>query len=428
MLYTYFRNLFAIARHTGLACCALGLTAANLMAEDTWTRFRGANGLGNVPNCTAPLPWDEQSVAWTTGLQGTGNGSPVVYGNHIYLMSASPKTAERYLCCYDLKSGAELWRQPLQTETHHLHTRSSYASCTPCVDDKAVYFTWGSPANVAVAAYTHDGEFIWRRDLGYFASQHGYGASPALFGNLLVLFNSQASEQLPPGVKPGNSRVLALNSETGEDVWTCPIATTRVCYGVPAQFHDSQSGQEALLFSDTGEGMLALSLASGERLWNRKLFTKRCVSSPIVVGDLAFGTEGSGGGGNVLFALNLKSPEHEVVYSVQRSAPYVPTPVARDGLVFLWSDQGIVSCITATDGKVQWTKRIGGNVSSSPVIAGDKLIGVAEDGTVTILSATANFEEIGAVKLGETMRATPLVGASYVLFRTNSKLVCVGTP
>jgi hypothetical protein len=75
-----------------------------------------------------------------------------------------------------------------------------------------------------------------------------------------------------------------------------------------------------------------------------------------------------------------------------------------------------------------WSKRIGGNVSTSPVIAGDKLIGIAEDGTLTVLAATRDFKEIGTVELKETTRATPLVAEDYLLVRTNSKLICVGKP
>jgi outer membrane protein assembly factor BamB len=162
-------------------------------------------------------------------------------------------------------------------------------------------------------------------------------------------------------------------------------------------------------------------------LWNNQVFVKRCVSCPIIVGDVVIGTEGSGGGGNILYAINLQG-NHSVQFKVDRSAPYVPTPVAKDDLLFLWGDTGIVTCVRTPSGEILWSKRIGGNVSTSPVIAGDKLVGIAEDGTVTILAAAETFQELGSVRLEETSRATPLLGNNYMLIRTDSKLICVGTP
>jgi outer membrane protein assembly factor BamB len=174
--------------------------------------------------------------------------------------------------------------------------------------------------------------------------------------------------------------------------------------------------------------VFALDAATGKQLWNNKVFSKRSVSCPVIVGDIAISTEGSGGGGNVLFGVNLKG-DHGLAFEIKNTiAPYVPTPVAKDELLFLWADKGIVTCASATNGETFWSERIGGNVSTSPVIAGDKLIGIDEDGTVTILSASRSFQLLGKVKLGEVTRSTPLLAENYLLVRTDTKLICVGKP
>jgi outer membrane protein assembly factor BamB len=113
---------------------------------------------------------------------------------------------------------------------------------------------------------------------------------------------------------------------------------------------------------------------------------------------------------------------------VRKAAPYVPTPVAKDGLLFLWSDNGIVSCLDVATGELIWNERIGGNVSSSPVIAGDKLVGISEDGTVTVLAADREFKELGRSKLGETTRSTPALREDCMLVRTDSQLIRIGRP
>ncbi len=435
-----FGNIFVLASRQGiLALALLALTllpsnAARCSAEEPaktqWNQFRGENGVASVATCDVPLPWSPSDIAWEVKLPGVGNCSPVYYGNKVFLMSADPNNAERYLLAYDLKTGEKLWQKTIASEPYHLHARSSFASGTPCVNDKAVFFSWATPDRLTLAAFTHDGEEYWQEkgaiDLGPFVSQHGYGASPVLFGKTLVLFNSQQAEELPPNATPGLSRVMAFNSESGEMLWETPRTTTRACYGVPKHFKD-ESGVEALLFANTGDGIFAIELETGKPLWNKKVFGKRCVSCPTIIGDLAIGTEGSGGGGNVLYGVSLTG-EHKVEFKVDRSAPYVPSPVSKGNMLFLWGDTGIVSCIEAPSGEVVWSKRIGGNASSSPVIAGDKLIGIAEDGTVTMLAASREFKELGEVKLEDTCRATPALNEHFILFRTHSRLLCVGKP
>lgn len=416
-----------LSKKSGQAFCLLALCLASRpgLAED-WGRFRGVNGTGVAENCQVPLPWQARDVRWKTELPGTGNSTPVVSGNRVFLMSTDKKTAKRYMQAIELATGAELWRTEAQTEPYLMHARSSYASSSPCATDDAVYFTWGSPANVHLLALNHDGQELWKRELGPFVSQHGYGISPAVFGNKVILFNSQAAEQLPEGQAPGQSQVMAFEATSGDLVWSTPRTTTRACYGVPTEFVDPNSGKPALLCANTGDGMFALDLETGAPLWHQPVFGKRSISCPIIVGDLAIGTEGSGGGGNILFAVDLRNPEHPTAFRIDRFAPYVPTPVALGDLVFMWSDKGIVSCVSTPDGETLWSKRIGGNVSSSPVIAGDKLIGMSEDGVVTILAASRDFQNLGTIKLGENSRATPVLGQDYLLLRTETHLTCVG--
>ncbi len=416
-----FACLRPIAAHLALIVMALpGLTA-----KADWSRFRGENGRGVIERCNVPLPWSETDVAWKIDLPGKGNSSPIVVGQKVFLMSAESESL-RYGLAYDLVSGKELWRKTFATPKHGIHAKSSYASTTPCANASAVFFAWASPENLTVCAFTHDGAQLWSRDFGRYISAHGFGGSPILVDDKLILANSQDAEELPKDVAPGDSSILALEAKTGKVIWETPRKSVRTCYGAPSVFEED--GRKVLIFAETGDGVFALDAATGKELWNNKVFSKRSVSCPVIVGDIAISTEGSGGGGNILFGVNLKG-DHELAFEIKNTiAPYVPTPVAKDELLFLWADKGIATCASATNGEVFWSERIGGNVSTSPVIAGDKLIGIDEEGTVTILSASRSFREIGKVKLGEVTRSTPLLAENYLLIRTDSRLICVGKP
>jgi outer membrane protein assembly factor BamB len=392
-----------------------------------WSQFRGPNGAGSVENCKVNLPWQPSDVKWTLSLPGNGNASPVIWNNTAYLVSADRSKKERYLHAIDIRTSKELWQKKYSLTETKLHPKNNFASGSPCVDASAIYFAYADPERVVLTALSHKGEPLWEREFGSFVSQHGFGSSPVVHQGTVVFWVSQDAEQLPPNTPPGDSRIIGLDAKSGQQKWSTSRIATRTCYGTPT-LYQAESGP-ALLFANTAEGVFALDLATGKPLWNRQSLTQRSVSSPIVVGNLAIATEGSGAGNNVLVAINTTG-EHEQVFSKNKNMPYVPTPVVKGDLLFLWSDKGIVSCLRLSDNEMIWSERIGtgGSVSTSPIIAGDKLVGIAEDGTLTVLSATEEFQNFGSISLGETTRATPAVAENYLLVRTDTKLICIGNP
>ncbi len=156
-------------------------------------------------------------------------------------------------------------------------------------------------------------------------------------------------------------------------------------------------------------------------------FSMRTVGSPILAGGLLFGSTGSGGGGNYVIAVKPgKKPE--IAYKIETQAPYVPSMIAKGNLVFLWFDKGIVTCIDAPTGDVHWKQRIGGGFSGSPIIAGDKVYCISEDGELVVLAASDKYALLGRSPLGEESRSTPAVSGGRMFLRTYSHLISVGKP
>ncbi len=419
------RRALAAWPHLAPAMLFVFLLAAFLPAAvaQPWNRFRGPNGEG-VSATIFPAQIGDQSIAWRTDLPGGGHSSPAAMNGRAFLLSANAETAERLVIAVDLNDGAILWTKAYPSQPHHLHTRSSYASCTPAVDEKHVYAAWSSPDKTTLVALDHDGQEVWNRDLGPWVSQHGFGSSPMLYKNLVILHNSQQAEQLPPGQQPGKSEMIAVDRDSGKTVWATPLETVRVCYSVPCVLAD-ENGKDQLICCSTSEGVFALDPTDGSLLWTTpSAFTMRTVSSPVLAGGLLFGSAGSGGGGNHVVAVR-PGPKPEIVYTVKRQAPYVPTPVAKDGLIYLWYDKGVVVCLDAQTGKEHSRERVDGGYSGSPIIAGDKLYCISEEGELVALATGTTFRELARTPLGAPSRATPAVADGLLLLRTEKQLIAV---
>jgi outer membrane protein assembly factor BamB len=397
-----------------------------LASAQEWTRFHGPNGTGESEATSIPAQWTEADYNWKVALPGVGHSSPVLWGKKIFLLSADPKTAVRYVLCLSADDGKELWRREFPSTPHPLHVRSSFGSSTPAVDAERVYVAWSDPEHTTLMALTHSGQDDWSLDLGSWISQHGFGTSPMLYEDLLVVQSSQEPDKR--GGTPEHSFIVGVEKNSGQIRWRLPRKIDTASYSVPCVYRP-KGGKAELLCCTTAEGVFSIDPKSGQENWSQPAFSMRTVSSPLVVDGLVFGTTGSGAGGNYVVAVKPgKSPDivYEMKSQGQFKAPYVPTPVARGKLLFLWGDEGIVCCIDAADGHVHWTGRVGGTFSGSPVRVADKLYCIDDEGVVVVLAAGKEFKELGRNPLGEPSRSTPAVAGGRLYLRTYSHLISVG--
>lgn len=394
------------------------LLAAPLGAQE-WTRFRGPNGSG-VSESSFSGTFED--FTWKTKLPGIGHAAPVIWGDKLFTLSADPDTATRYVVCLHAETGKQLWVREYPSQPHGLHDRSSYASSTPTVDEDRVYVAWSQPAETTLLALNHDGSDAWRLNLGRWQSQHGFGTSPILFEDMVIFFNSQDAENLKEGEQPGDTYMMAFERETGRELWRSPRKSTVVSYSVPC-IYDGPQGPE-LICCQSNEAMFSLNPRTGKQNWAVDVFQRRTVSSPFLVGEMIFGSNGSGGGGNMLFAVHA-GKKAELQYEVRKTAPYVPTSVAKDDAVFMVSDGGVASCIDAKTGEFYWNERIEGNYSGSLVRAADKVFVMDEEGKLVSFAADKKFKLHGYTPLGEPSRSTPAIANNKMYLRTYSHVICV---
>jgi len=416
--------MLKMIRYFVLGSMLCALNSPSIAQESTANRFRGNQGLGAYHQCRVSIPWKEESVT-KLDLPGIGNGSPVIWkdssnGARAYLLSASTNDATRHVIAVDLTADKVVWNKSYPSAKHRLHQFSTYASSTPAVDHNGIYVAWGEPEHVYVKHLGHDGQERWTRDFGRYVSQHGFATSPMILDGKLYLLDSQDAEELEPGVDPGEDRMLALDAKTGETLWDRKLPTKRVCYGLPS-VRTLPEGSKELVCATTALGIFGMDPNTGNLRWSHDCFKQRVCSSTLLVGSLAIATHGSGGGrDNMLVAYDMDSQKER--FRIQRAAPYVPTPVAIENHLFLWSDAGIVSCVRLEDGQVVWSERIGGNFFSSPILIGTRLLNVSDTGNITVLSASDKFEKIATIQTEATVRATMVADQDMLLLRTYEQL------
>lgn len=408
---------------------ALGAAPATAVSPNSWTRFHGVDGNGVVEDAEIPSTWSDSDYTWRRKLGSRDVGSPIVIDGKIYYLVSKPETQQIALESLDLATGKLRWSKEYAQHPHHLHTRNTFASSTPSADSDYVFVAFADSQHTFLKCLDHDGNEVWSRDFGTWTSQHGFGTSPRIFGSMVLLMNSQQADQLKPGQAPGQSRMIAVDRDSGETVWETPLATTRACYGVPAIFE--HNGRKQIVNANTGNGIFGLDPETGRMLWNLKVLDMRVCSTPLIAGDLAIGSSGSGGGGNHLVAVRIpKSPgeKPEQVYRLDTgAAPYVPTPVLKDGRMYMIADKtGIAGCVDVTTGEYLWKERIGGSFGASPILIGDKVLVISLMGEATVFRASDKFEKLGEIDLGGPVGATPAFSNGRLLLRVDDELRCLG--
>jgi outer membrane protein assembly factor BamB len=116
-------------------------TAAAPPDVQHWPQWRGPLATGEAPHAQPPTSWGEQqNVRWKVEVPGRGKGTPIVWGDRIFLTTAVPI-------------------EPAGSEGHAPDsTRASQGFRRPAVAGGA-----GSYQFVVLAYAREDGRLLWRR-------------------------------------------------------------------------------------------------------------------------------------------------------------------------------------------------------------------------------------------------------------------------
>jgi len=418
----------------------VALTALQLGAAETnWPEFRGPNGNGVSTSTNLPLRWSEQqNVKWKTPIHGKAWSSPVIWGQQVWLSTATADGHELFAVSVDPDTGRVLQDLKLfdVAKPQFCIPFNSYASPTPVIEAGRLYVTFGSAGTACLDTQT--GRVLWtRRDIecNHF---RGAGSSPILYGNLLFLNFDGSDHQF----------IVALDKQTGRTVWQKQRSIDFQDLGPDGQPEQGGDYRKAfatcqvatfdgrtMLLSPGSKALYAYDPLSGSELWRvEERSSYSSATRPVTGHGLVFLPTGFASGqvlairpgkpGEVLDAKvpGPSSMQLQVVWKTKKNAPKKPSLLLLGDLLYANEDNGAVTCWEATTGKVIWSERVGGHYSASPLAAGDHIYLFSEEGKTTVLAAGRDFKKLAENQLGDGFMASPAVTGNALFLRSRSCL------
>ena len=233
------------------------LFAASLtVASDDWTQFRGPNGSG-VSSATG-LPQEfgpNKNVVWKTELP-PGHSSPVLTRDRIFVTAFTKEkdTHKLFVICLDRQTGKVLWQREVpRTREGRLQNVNGPASPSPVTDGSNVYVFF---QEFGLISFDRAGKERWKLALGPFNMFYGFGASPILVDDKVIL---------PVDQDNPSSYLIAVDKNSGRVRWKVDRPVVISGYSTPIIYQPKQ-GPRQIIVPESFQ-LSAYSIEDGKRVW-----------------------------------------------------------------------------------------------------------------------------------------------------------------
>ena len=376
-----------------------------------WPQFRGPTGQGVSEEKGLPLTWSEtKNVRWKVAIPGRGWSSPVVQGERIWLTTATEEGKSLRAIAVDLNTGAisqnvEVFRLK---SARLANSKNSFASPTPVVEGDRVYLHFGA---FGTACITQSGEIVWKTRLEYDNGQHGTGGSPVIYEDLLIVSCDGNDVQF----------VVALDKTTGKVRWK-KTREGYQAYSTPLVV--SLPGGDQVI-SPGAFRAIAYEPRTGKEIWQVKYgegFSN--VPRPVYGHGLVFICTGF----QQASLLAIKPDGHgditksKIEWRLDRGVPFTPSPLLVGNELYMVSDNGIATCVDAKTGQELWRARLGGNHSASPIYADGKIYFLSEEGESVVIAPGRELKHLATNQLDGPTLASMAVSSGSLFIRSQAHL------
>jgi outer membrane protein assembly factor BamB len=389
----------------------LFLLLSLLFVTQDWPQFRGPTGQGVSDEKGLPLTWSEtKNVRWKVAIPGRGWSSPVVQGDRIWLTTATEEGKSLRAIAVDRNTGAILQN----LEVFHLksakltNSKNSFASPTPVVDGDRVYLHFGA---FGTACITQSGEIVWKTRLEYDNGQHGTGGSPVIYEDLLILSCDGNDVQFVVALDKATGKVRWKKMREGYQAYTTPLVV-------------SLPGGDQVI-SPGALRAIAYEPRTGKEIWQVKYgegFSN--VPRPVYGDGLVFICTGfqqasllavrPDGRGDVT--------KSKIEWRLDRGVPLTPSPLLVGNELYMVSDNGIATCVDAKTGQELWRARLGGNHSASPIYADGRIYFLSEEGESVVIAPGRELKHLATNQLDGPTLASMAVSSGSLFIRSATHL------
>lgn len=425
-----------------LATSSLALlhAAADPVAEKYWPQWRGPYATGVSRTADPPVEWSEtKNIRWKVEVPGRGSGTPVIWGDRIFVLSAVPvvengaasheprgggaRVPHKFVVmALDRKTGRMVWERVAREHTPHEGSHpqwGTWASSSAMTDGERVYAFFDS---FGLYAYDMNGKLLWEKDLGdkKMRQEFGEGQTPVLYGNKIVVqWDHQAG-----------SFITALDKTTGAELWR--VSRQEIdSWGTPLVVEVAGKPQ---VVATAMNKVYGYDLETGKTVWEGPGLTMNPIPSAVSEDGIVILM--SGFRGNQLRAIRLADAKGDItttnaqVWSLGQDTPYVPSPLLYDGIVyFLKSNSGILSAYDAKTGRPHYAlQRLEGvpNVFASPVGAKGRVYFSGQEGTTLVVKHGPAYEVLARNVLDDGFNASPALVDGELYLRGFKNLYSIG--
>lgn len=397
--------------------------AAPLPAGENWPEFRGPTQQGHADATGLPVEWSEQqNVKWKTPIPGEGWSSPVIWGDQIWMTTATEEGHSLRAVCVNKNTGkvvhdVEVFR-PQELEPKN--ELNSFASPTPVVEDGRVYVSFGDYGSACLDTAT--GKTVWTTQDLKLDHQEGPGSSPVLYKDYFVLHCDGRDVQY----------VVALDKRTGKIAWktnrttdfgnsTTPDYKKAFCIPLILQ---GKGGRGDEMISVGASRAFCYDPADGREIWACAIPGFSNVPRPVAGHGMVYLCTGYmqpqlwavrlGGEGDIT--------NTHVAWKFTEGVPAKPSILLVGNEIYMVSDSGIARCIDAKTGAEIWKKRIEGTYTASPIFADGRIYFPSEKGLTTVIKPGRAFELLAENELDGRLMASPAVSGKGMYLRTDTHL------